>query len=103
MSGLGTRWAAMNGYTLSHPGTLVLRVLIDLLFVLLSVLPLILRRWRGTTAAERGEEAVAEQHRADLDADTAIAVKRAEVRATIDQMWAEQEVESARLAIAAQH
>ena len=103
VSGLGTRWAAMNGYTLAHPGTLVLRVLMDLLFVLLSVLPLILRRWRGTTAAERGEEAVAEQHRADLDADTAIAVKRAEVRATIDEMWAEQEVESARLAIAAQH
>ncbi len=103
VSGLGTRWAAMNGYTLSHPGTLVLRVLIDLLFVLLSGLPLILRRWRGTTAAERGEEAVAQQHRAELDADTAIAVKRAEVRATIDEMWAEQEVESARLAIAAQH
>ena len=102
VSGFGTRWAAMNGYTLAHPATLVLRVLVDLLFVLLSVLPLILRRWRGTTATERGEEAVAEQHRADLHADTAIAVKRAEVRATIEEMWAEQEVESARLAIAAQ-
>lgn len=101
--GLGARWSAMNGYTIAHPGSLVLRVLVDLLFVLLSGLPLILRLWRGTTAAERGEQAVAEKHRAELDADTAIAVKRAEVRATIDEMWAEQELESARLAVAAQN
>lgn len=103
VSGIGARWAAMNAYTLAHPGPLVLRILVDLLFVLMTLLPLILRRWRGTTATERGEQAVAEQHRAELDADTAIAVKRAEVRATIDELWAEQEVESARLAIAAQH
>lgn len=103
VNGLGARWSAMNGYTGTHPGSLVLRVLVDLFFVLLSVLPLIVRRWRGTTADERGAQAAAEQHRAELAADTAIAVKRAEVRSTIEEMWAEQELESARLAVAAQN
>ncbi|QNJ94481.1 DUF4407 domain-containing protein [Mycolicibacterium fluoranthenivorans] len=103
VNGLGARWSAMNGYTGTHPGPLVLRVLMDMFLVLLSVLPLILRRWRGTTAVERGAQAAAEQHRAELAADTAIAVKRAEVRSTIEEMWAEQELESARLAVAAQN
>ncbi|MCV7356876.1 DUF4407 domain-containing protein [Mycolicibacterium fluoranthenivorans] len=103
VTGLGVRWSAMNGYTGTHPGPLVLRVLMDMFFVLLSVLPLILRRWRGATAAERGAQAAAERHRAELAADTAIAVKRAEVRSTIEEMWAEQELESARLAVAAQN
>ncbi|MHA3023645.1 DUF4407 domain-containing protein [Mycobacterium sp. BMJ-28] len=97
VSGPGARWSALNGYTGAHPAALVLRVLVDLLFVLLGVLPLLLRLWRGTATAER------EKERAELDADTSIAVKRAEVRATIEQMWAEQELESARLAVAAQN
>ena len=90
--GLGARWQAMNAYTLDHPGSLVLRVLVDAFFVLLVLLPLLFRRWRGVTTDE-----------AETGADTAIAVKRAEVRAQVEQMWAEQQLHSARMAIAAQN
>ncbi|BDY29711.1 DUF4407 domain-containing protein [Mycolicibacterium mageritense] len=101
--GLGARWVAMNSYTLGHPGALALRLLVVGFFVLLSGLPLALRRWRGATTPERADDAQAEQERAELEADTAIAVKRAEVRATIEEMWAEQELTSARLAVEAQN
>lgn len=84
--GLGVRWQAMNTYVLDHPGSLILRLLVVAFFVLLTVLPLWLKRWRGTSAV-----------------DTAIAVNRAQVRAQVDQMWAEQELNSARMAIAAQN
>nr|WP_313775606.1 DUF4407 domain-containing protein [Mycobacterium sp.] len=90
--GLGARWQAMNSYTLDHPGPLVLRVLLFGFFVLLAVLPLLLKRWQGTTTQE-----------AESAADTAIAVKRAEVRAQVDQLWAEQELNSARMAVEAQN
>lgn len=90
--GLGARWQAMNGYTLDHPGPLVLRSLVAGVFMLLTLLPLLLRRWRGTTTPE-----------AESAADTAIAVKRAEVRAQVDQLWAEQELNSARMAVEAQN
>ncbi|AXK76890.1 MULTISPECIES: DUF4407 domain-containing protein [Mycobacteriaceae] len=90
--GLGVRWQAMNTYVLDHPGSLILRLLVVAFFVLLTVLPLWLKRWRGTSAVE-----------ADTAADTAIAVNRAQVRAQVDQMWAEQELNSARMAIAAQN
>jgi hypothetical protein len=101
--GLGARWLAMNSYTFGHPGALALRLLVVGFFVLLSALPLILRLWRGETTPERADDARAEQARAELDADTAIAVKRAQVRATIDEMWAEQELTRAQLAIEAQN
>lgn len=100
--GLGARWVAMNDHTLANPGALVLRLLVDGFFALLSVLPLILRRWRGETSQDRGIAADAERDRAELQADTAVAVKRAEVRAAIDTMWAEQQLASARLAVEAQ-
>jgi hypothetical protein len=90
--GLGARWQAMNSYTLDHPGALVLRVLLFGFFVLLAVLPLLLKRWQGATTQE-----------AESAADTAIAVKRAEVRAQVDQLWAEQELNSARMAVEAQN
>jgi hypothetical protein len=93
----------MNNYTFGHPGALALRLLVVGFFVLLSALPLILRLWRGETTPERADDARAEQDRAGLDADTAIAVKRAQVRATIDEMWAEQELTRAQLAIEAQN
>ena len=100
--GLGARWVAMNDHTLANPGALVLRLLVDGFFVLLSLLPLILRLWRGETSQDRGIAADVERDRADLRADTAIAVKRAEVRAAIDNMWAEQQLASARMAVEAQ-
>lgn len=100
--GLGARWVAMNDHTLAHPGALVLRLLVDGFFVLLSLLPLILRRWRGETSQDRGIAADVQRDRAELQADTAVAVKRAEVRAAIDTMWAEQQLASARMAVEAQ-
>lgn len=100
--GLGARWVAMNDHTLANPGALVLRVLVDCFFVLLSMLPLILRRWRGETSQDRGIAADVARERAELAADTAVAVKQAEVRAAIDTMWAEQQLASARMAVEAQ-
>lgn len=101
--GLGARWVAMNEHTSANMGALTLRLLVDGFFVLLSLLPLILKLWRGETSQDRGMAADVQRDRAEVDAETAIAVKRAEVRAAIDNMWAEQQLASARLAIEAQN
>ena len=90
--GLGARWQGMNAYTLDHPGPLVLRALIAGFFVLLTILALLMKRWQGATTSE-----------AESAADTAIAVKRAQVRAQVDELWAEQELHSARMAVEAQN
>ncbi|MFZ0230723.1 MAG: DUF4407 domain-containing protein, partial [Mycobacterium sp.] len=58
--------------------------------------------WRGETTGDRHAKAGAERERAELDAETAIAVKRAEVRAAAETLWAEQQLDKARLAVAAQ-
>jgi hypothetical protein len=63
---------------------------------------MILRRWRGDTSHDRHAQARAERERAELVAETAIAVKRAEVRAAAENLWAEQQLEQARLAVEAQ-
>ena len=100
--GLGTRWVAMNDITLAGIGALTLRVLAIAFFVLVYLLPLILRRWRGETTHDRHATARAERERAQLDADTAIAVKRAEIRREAEILWAEHQLTQARLAIEAQ-
>lgn len=100
--GFGARWMAMNAHTLASPGATVLRAVMVGLFVLVFLFPLILRLSRAKTAEDRRAASQAERERADLEADTAIAVKRAEVRATVESMWAEHELTSARLAVAAQ-
>ncbi len=100
--GLGARWVAMNELTLASPGALALRVATIAFFALLCVLPLILRRWRGETTHDRHATARAEQERAELEAETAIAIKRAQVRREAEIMWAEHQLTQARLAIAAQ-
>src|ERR1700722_7589627 len=100
--GLGSRWVAMQQLTSAGAGTLALRLLTVGFFIALAVLPLILRRWRGDTSHDRHAQARAERERAELVADTAIAVKRAEVRAAAETMWAEQQLEQARLAVEAQ-
>jgi hypothetical protein len=100
--GLGARWLAMQDLTLASAGALMLRLLTIAFFILLSLLPLILRLWRGETAHDRHAQARAERERAELEADTAIAVKRAEVRAAAETMWAEQQLVQARLAVEAQ-
>ncbi len=100
--GLGARWVAMNDHTLANPSALALRLLVDGFFVLLGLLPLILRLWRGETSQDRGIAADVDRDRAELQADTAVAVKRAEVRAAIDSLWAEQQLASARMVVEAQ-
>src|SRR5208337_2403571 len=100
--GLGARWVAMNELSSASPGTLVLRLLTIAFFALLYLLPLILRQWRGETTHDRHTTARADRERAELEADTAIAVKRAEVRREAEIMWAEHQLTQARLAIEAQ-
>lgn len=101
--GLGARWVAMHDHTLAGPGPLLLRLVTIAFSVLLSLLPLILGLWRSQTSDERRAAALAERERAELEADTAIAVKRAEVRRSAEILWAEQQLASARLAVDAQH
>src|SRR5208283_4732097 len=96
------RWVAMNELSSASPGTLVLRLLTIAFFALLYLLPLILRQWRGETTHDRHTTARADRERAELEADTAIAVKRAEVRREAEIMWAEHQLTQARLAIEAQ-
>jgi len=100
--GLGARWVAMNGLTSADFGAMTLRLLTIAFCVLLYLLPLILGRWRGETAYDRHAAARAERERAELEADTAIAIKRAEVRREAEIMWAEHQLTQARLAIEAQ-
>lgn len=100
--GFGARWLTMNAYTLGSPAATVLRALVVGLFVVLFLLPVILRLSRAKTSEDRHTAALDQRERADLEADTAIAVKRAEVRAAVETLWAEHELDSARLAIAAQ-
>jgi len=100
--GLGARWTAMNDYTFASPGAMLLRLATIAFFALLILLPLILKLWRGQTSEDRGLAAYDEVERAELEADTAIAVKRAEVRAAVETLWAEQQLASARLAVEAQ-
>ena len=101
-SGLGARWIAMNDESLANPAALVLRLFTIGISVLLSMLPLILKLWRGETTHDRGVAAHVERERAELIADTSIEVKRAEVRAAVENMWAEQQLASTRLAVEAQ-
>jgi Domain of unknown function (DUF4407) len=100
--GFGARWVAMQELTLASAGALILRLLTIACFTLLSLLPLILRLWRGETTHDRHAQARAQRERAELEADTAIALKRAEVRAAAETMWAEQQLAQARLAVEAQ-
>jgi hypothetical protein len=100
--GFGARWIAMNELTLVDVGALMLRLLTIAFFVLVYLLPLILRMWRGETTYDRHAVARAERERAELDADTAIAIKRAEVRREAEILWAEHQLTQARLTIDAQ-
>ena len=101
--GLGARWLAMNSATLERAGAIVLRALLTGLFIVAFLFPLLLRLSRAKTTEDRRAAARATQERADLEADTAIAVKRAEVRAAIETMKAEQELANARIEIEAQN
>lgn len=100
--GLGARWVAMNEVTSAGAGALMLRLAALAFCVLVYLLPLILGRWRGETTHDRHAAARAERERAEIEAETAIAIKRAEVRREAEIMWAEHQLTQARLAIEAQ-
>ena len=100
--GLGARWVAMQQMTSISTSILVLHLLTLGFFASLALLPTILRRWRGETTHDRHALARAERERAELTADTAIAVKRAEMRAATETLWAEKQLAHARLAAEAQ-
>ncbi|MCV7377370.1 DUF4407 domain-containing protein [Mycobacterium alsense] len=100
--GLGARWVAMNGLTLASAAAMALRLVTIAFCALLYLLPLILRRWRAETSRDRRQAALADRERADLEADTAIAIKRAQVRREAEILWAEHQLTQARLAIEAQ-
>jgi hypothetical protein len=100
--GLGTRWVAMQQVTSISTRILILQLLTVGFFAFLALLPTILRLWRGETTHDRRAEARAERERAELMADTAIAVKRAEMRAATEILWAEEQLARARLAVEAQ-
>ncbi|MEW1739593.1 DUF4407 domain-containing protein [Nocardia beijingensis] len=97
--GLGARWQAMNDYTVHN--ALPLRILTIVAFVVLALLPLVLRWWRGETSFDRHNAARTVHDRAEREADTAIAVKQAEVRAEAEALRAEQQLAAARLAVEA--
>ncbi|HWN33821.1 MAG TPA: DUF4407 domain-containing protein, partial [Pseudonocardia sp.] len=65
-TGVDARWVAMHAYTTASAAPLVLRLAVDALFVLLNLLPLLLRRWRGQTGQDRRVLARALRDRAEL-------------------------------------
>ncbi|MGW5105449.1 DUF4407 domain-containing protein [Nocardia sp. NPDC004123] len=96
--GLGARWVAMNDYTTGHFGPFVLRLAVSVLMIVLALLPLLLRWWRGETAFDRTVAVRTATDRIDQAAATAIAVKQAEVRVETESLRAEQQLTAARLA-----
>lgn len=79
-TGIDARWQAMHTYTTDNPVALVLRLGILTFFVALSLLPLLLRLWRGQTEQDRRILARRERLRAEEEAETALAIARAEAR-----------------------
>lgn len=101
--GLGARWVALNSLTIAGAGALVLRLVAAAFFGLLTLLPLILRMWRGETSHDRVLASRIKRDIADLDAQTAIAVKQAEIRTATESLWAEKQLADVRLAVEAQY
>ncbi|MFC9994493.1 DUF4407 domain-containing protein [Nocardia sp. NPDC127526] len=96
--GLGARWVAMNDHTTDHVGALVLRLATWVLLIVLALLPLLLRRWRGETSFDREIALRTATGRVDQAAAAAIAVKQAEVRVETESLRAEQQLTAAKLA-----
>ncbi|MRH86264.1 DUF4407 domain-containing protein [Nocardia sp. SYP-A9097] len=97
--GLGARWVAMNDYTTGHAGPLALRLAVALLLIVLALLPVLLRFWRGETAFDRELATRTATDRAAQAAATAIAEKQAETRVEAEKLRAEQQLTAAELAL----
>ena len=86
-TGVDARWAAMHRYTTQtadSAGPLVLRLAVVVLFVLLNLLPLALRRWRGQTDQDRRALARRLRNRAEEEAATTVAISRARLHAALE-------------------
>lgn len=94
--GFGARWVAMNGYTIETPAALVARIAVVGVCVLLYLLPMLLHARQDRTLRERHNES---RLKAELRAETAIAVKQAEVRAEAEILKAEHQLAAMRLAL----
>ncbi|BCI79776.1 membrane protein [Mycolicibacterium sp. TY66] len=94
--GFGARWVAMNGYTIDTPAALVARIAVVGVCVLLYLLPMLLHARQDRTLRERHDES---RLRAELRAETAIAVKQAEVRAEAEILKAEHQLAAMKLAL----
>ncbi|MUM34943.1 DUF4407 domain-containing protein, partial [Mycolicibacterium sp. CBMA 361] len=94
--GFGARWVAMNGYTVGTAATLVARIAVIGVCVLLYLLPMLLHSRQDRTIRERHNES---RLRAELRAETAIAVKQAEVRAQAEILKAEHQLAAMRVAL----
>lgn len=80
-NGLDARWRAMHTYTTGNAAALVLRLGVDVFFVVLNLLPLLLRLLRGQTVQDRRVQARRRRLYAEEEAETAVAIRRAEARA----------------------
>jgi hypothetical protein len=86
-TGVDARWAAMHRYTTrtaDSAGPLVLRLAVVALFVLLNLLPLVLRRWRGQTDQDHRARARRLRNRAEEEAATTVAISRARLHAALE-------------------
>lgn len=79
-NGIDARWSAMHSHTTDNAVALVLRLGVDAFFVVLNLLPLLLRLLRGETLQDTRILARRERLRAEEEADTAIALRLAEER-----------------------
>ncbi|MPY97779.1 MAG: DUF4407 domain-containing protein [Actinophytocola sp.] len=79
-TGIDARWQAMHTHTTNDPVALVLRLGVLTFLVALTLLPLLLRLWRGQTEQDRRILARRERLRAEEEAETALAIARAEAR-----------------------
>ncbi|MET9329532.1 DUF4407 domain-containing protein [Tsukamurella sp. NPDC003166] len=81
--GIGARWVALNGVTAHSPSAAALRIAIDLVCVVLALLPLFLRLWRGETARDIRRRQELESERLAAAAQLAIDRGRQERRVDI--------------------
>uniref|UniRef100_UPI0024553652 DUF4407 domain-containing protein n=2 Tax=Nocardia TaxID=1817 RepID=UPI0024553652 len=100
--GLGARWAAMHEHTTSAaPGPAMTTRLAALLAgLLLALLPLLARRRLGVTSQDRHAAARAAMDAAERDAETAVAIQLARMRAAAARSRAEPVVDTRRPAAA---
>lgn len=80
-TGLGARLGALHSSLAHNPTDVPLYIAVLVLFVLFNLLPLIMRLHRGQTRQDHRAMARAIRDRADAEADAAIAVRSAELRA----------------------